>query len=60
MKIKDLKNNMKVRDIWCLCNSVQGGIGTIKKILKTRVHIDFYGKKVTYDFPHVKFLEAVK
>ena len=54
MKITDLKKGMKVSDNWYL----DWGTGTVDKILKTRVFINFPYPKgfMKYDESHVQFL----
>jgi transcription elongation factor GreA-like protein len=55
MKIEDLKVGNKIYDRWY----PGWGVGTVTKILKTRVHIDFSirGHEV-YDESHLQYLET--
>lgn len=57
MKITELKVKDKVKDTWF---HDKWGTGTVKKVLKTRVHIDFTLEGlVVFDEPHLQFLEKV-
>ena len=54
VSIDDLKVGMKVRDSWY----PDWGVGTVTKVLKTVVYIDFTIRgPEKYDKAHVKFLE---
>jgi len=53
MKINELEVGMKVVDSWYW----SWGIGTVRKVLKTRVVIAFTnGTVLTYDKPHLGYL----
>jgi len=57
MKYEELKVGMRVEDGIFSSPINAYGRGTVKKILKTRVHVEFdsHGKEV-YDRPHLQFL----
>jgi len=57
MKYDQLKLKMKVVDTWF----DYWGTGTVTKIFKTRIHIDFYHEGVIiFDIPHLQFLKEKK
>ena len=57
MKKDELKIGLTVSDRWF----EDWGFGVIKEILKTRVKIKFQnGELVTYDYPHLQFLNIEK
>jgi hypothetical protein len=62
MKIEDCKVGMKVKDRWFL----DYGVGTITKVLKTRIHVvfpnysDIKDEICTYDKAHIQFMLEVK
>ena len=61
MKYEDLKVGMKVEDAIFSSPANTNGTGIVKKILKTRVHIDFYHHKVeVYDLQHLQFLKRAR
>lgn len=54
MKVADLKEGMKIQDRWY----PDWGVGTVTKVLKTVVYIDFTIRgPEKYDKSHVQFLE---
>jgi len=57
MRYEELKLNQKVYDTIFANPANETGAGVIKKILKTRVHVDFthHGVEV-YDLQHLQFL----
>jgi hypothetical protein len=59
MKLNELRKRGKVIDRWYVNHKTSDlrGIGLIKMITNTRVHILFNGKVVIYDKSHVQFLE---
>jgi len=61
MKYEDLKEGMKVEDMIFANSTNWRGAGAVKKILKTRVHVDFvrHGVEV-YDLAHLQFLKRPK
>jgi hypothetical protein len=54
MKLQQMKRGRRVVDRWW----PEWGTGVVKKVLKTRVRIDFAGTLRTYDLAHLQFLEA--
>ena len=58
MKYADLKVGMVVEDLIFANSTNHRGAGEVKKILKTRVHVDFkhHGVEV-YDLAHLQFLK---
>lgn len=64
LKFKDLKKGMKVKDVYYSDTPVKSrnwGTGTVLKVLKTRVHINFSQEGlVIFDIAHANnFLEKV-
>ena len=56
MTRKNYKVGMSVYDRWYQ----EWGMGIITKVLKTRVYINFSGKSVRYDIPHLnKFIVKI-
>lgn len=56
MKIEDLKVGDKVYDGWY---AEEWGVGTVTKLFKTTVHIEFTERGMTiYDKAHVQYLET--
>jgi hypothetical protein len=53
-KIANFKVGMEVTDRDYLCR----GVGTVAKLLKTRVRINFGGELTTYDAAHCQFLRS--
>lgn len=65
LKFKDLKRNMKVKDSYYSDSPISSdrwGVGTVVKVLKTRVHINFTMKGlVVFDVAHANnFLISAK
>ena len=56
ISIKKIKKGHKVYDRWYLWK----GIGVVLKVLKTKVKIKFGDEIITYDIPHLQFLEYKK
>lgn len=52
--IKKFKKGMKLEDTWYY---IEWGVGTVIKVLKTRVKIQFRDQIRTYDKSHYKFLK---
>lgn len=53
MRLDEFKLGLKVRDRWY----PDWGLGTVQRVLKTRVKISFGGELRTYDRDHLQFLE---
>jgi hypothetical protein len=54
VKLHEFKKGMVVRDRWWTDR-----VFTVKKVLKTRVHLERWGEITVYDLPHLQFLERV-
>lgn len=53
MRLDEFKLGLKVRDRWY----PDWGLGTVQRVLKTRVKISFGAELRTYDRDHLQFLE---
>ncbi len=64
MQYAKLRKGMKVQDVWFSYHdgtwSEPWGGGVVKKVLKTRVHIEFeFEGNVVYDIPHLQFVKRL-